>query len=295
MLGIDDLKGELGLNVSTFIGCDAPYGRAETVLFGAPFDSTTSYRPGTRFAPSAMRDGSAFGIEPYSPYFDADIADCNVCDIGDLMLSFGDAEYAVGVIEAAFRRVMGDGKRPLMIGGEHLVTLGGVKAAADRHKDLRILHFDAHADLRDAFFGRKLSHATVLRRCYDIVGGGRIYQLGIRSGDKDEFEFMKTHTRACPFNCDKFDEYAAELAGYPVYLTLDLDVLDSSVMPGTGTPEAGGISFAELVRCFLRLRSLNVDIVAADIVELSPPCDPLGGSVATACKTLREMLLGISK
>jgi len=293
MLGIDDLKGELDRNISTFIGCGAPYYRAKTVLFGAPFDSTTSYRPGARFAPRAMRDGSTFGIESYSPYFDDDIADKAVCDIGDLMLPFGDARCAIDAVETAFGRILDDGKKPVMIGGEHLVTLGGVKAAAKRYDNLRILHFDAHADLRDEFFGQKLSHATVLRRCHDIVGDGRIYQLGIRSGDKDEFTFMKTRTRACLFNCSKFDEYAAELAGQPVYLTIDLDVLDSSVLPGTGTPEAGGIGFAELVGCLLKLPRL--DIVAADIVELSPPCDPLGGSVAVACKTLREMLLGISK
>ena len=278
----------LDKNISTFIACDCEYDEAKIVLFGAPFDSTTSFRPGTRFASQAMRSES-FGIETYSAYQDKDLLDLKVFDSGDLELPFGSPEQALDDIRQRTRTILMDGKIPCMIGGEHLVTLGAVRAAAEKYPDLHIIQFDAHADLRDDYLGVKLSHACVLHRCHDILGDGRLFQFGIRSGDRDEFIFAKDHTFMNRFNFDHLEETVQKIGQSPVYFTLDLDVLDPSEFPGTGTPEAGGVTFKELLGAIETLSSLN--IVAFDMNELSPVYDPSGRSTALACKLLREMLL----
>lgn len=281
------------LNTETFIACESEYFEADTVIFGAPFDGTTSYRPGTRFAGKHIR-GESYGIETYSPYQDKDLEDLRVFDGGELDLPFGNTERVLEIIEDYTAGVFKDGKTPLMIGGEHLVTLGAVRAAVKKYPDLHIVHFDAHADLRDEYLGEKLSHACVLRRCHDIVGDGRIYQFGIRSGERAEFKFAEDHTYMNKFNLDTLLEACEKLKGKPVYFTIDLDVLDSSVFPGTGTPEAGGISFNELISGIITVGGL-LNVAAADINELSPPYDPSGVSTAAACKALRELLLAIHK
>ncbi|WP_207204886.1 agmatinase [Clostridium minihomine] len=277
-------------NIETFLGCDCEYEEAKAVLFGAPFDSTTSFRPGTRFASRAMR-GDSFGLETYSPYQDKDLSEIAVFDGGDLELCFGDTGKALGQIEAFADKILEDKKMPVMIGGEHLVTLGTVRAAVRHYPDLHVLHFDAHADLREEYLGATLSHATVLHRVWDLVGDGRIFQFGIRSGDQSEFLWGKEHVTTQKFNFDGLEETIQSLAGKPVYVTIDLDVLDPSVFPGTGTPEPGGVSFLELLRAVLSLKGLN--IVACDVNELSPVYDQSGVSTAVACKILRELLLTV--
>lgn len=275
-------------NVHTFIGCDCEYEDAGIVIFGAPYDSTTSFRPGTRFASSAMRNES-FGIETYSPYQDRDMLDISVFDSGDLELPFGNPDRALADIEERTGIILSDGKVPCMIGGEHLVTLGAVRAAAKQYSDLHIVHFDAHADLRDDYLGVKESHACVLRRCHDILGDGRIFQFGIRSGDREEFRFAEKHTFMRKFNFDGLSEIVQKIGQNPVYFTLDLDVLDPSEFPGTGTPEAGGVSFMQLLNAVREISKLN--IVGFDVNELSPVYDQTGRSTALACKLLREILL----
>ncbi|MPM53937.1 Agmatinase [bioreactor metagenome] len=193
------------------------------------------------------------------------------------------------IITAYTRELLEDGKLPCMIGGEHLVTLGAVKAVVQKYPELHMIHFDAHADLRDDYLGERLSHATVMRRTWDLVGDGKIFQFGIRSGEKSEFDFARAHTVMSKFNFDGLDQAVKELAGKPVYLTIDLDVLDSSVFPGTGTPEAGGVTFNELLSAMQKLCGLS--IVACDVNELSPMLDASGASTAVACKVLRELLL----
>lgn len=279
-------------NIHTFIACDAEYADSKIVLFGAPFDSTTSYRPGTRFASSAIRNES-FGIETYSPYTDRDLLDISVFDSGDLELCFGNTEYALKDIEDRTALILNDGKIPFMIGGEHLVTLGAVRAVFKKYPDLHIIHFDAHADLRDNYLGAELSHASVIRRCHDLVGDGKIYQFGIRSGDREEFKWAKDHVFTNKFNFDCLSQTVEKLKGKPVYFTLDLDVLDPSVFCGTGTPEADGVSFRELINAVKEISQL--DIVGLDMNELSPIYDQSGASTALACKLLREILLMIYK
>ncbi len=178
-------------NIETFIGCDNSYEESKIVLFGAPFDSTTSFRPGTRFASKAMRSES-FGIETYSPYQDGDLEDFAVFDSGDLELPFGNTQRVLDQIEEHTAEILKDGKIPCMIGGEHLVTLGAMRAVVKQYPDVHIIHFDAHADLREDYLEERFSHATVLHRVWDLVGDGKIFQFGIRSGDRSEFVWQKT-------------------------------------------------------------------------------------------------------
>lgn len=277
-------------NVETFIGCDAEYDNAKIVLFGAPFDSTTSFRPGARFGSAAMRHES-FGLETYSPYQEADLTDYAVFDSGDLELCFGSAEAALADIEARAETILNDGKLPLLIGGEHLVTLGSVRAVLKKYPELHIIHFDAHADLREDYLGARLSHACVIRRCHDLIGDGRIHQFCIRSGDREEFRFAQAHTDMHPLTLEGLEETVAALGDTPVYFTIDLDCLDPSCFPGTGTPEAGGISFLQLLSAMRTVAKCHV--VGADVNELAPMLDPSGVSTATACKVLRELLLAL--
>lgn len=281
-------------NVENFIGCGSDYAAAKIVLYGAPFDSTTSFRPGARFGPAAMRHES-FGLETYSPYQDADLTDCAVFDSGDMELCFGSSEAALADIEARAAEILADGKLPLLLGGEHLVTLGAVRAAVKKYPNLHIIHFDAHADLRDDYLGAKLSHACVIRRCHELVGDGRIHQFCIRSGEREEFAFAKEHTQMQKFTFDGLEETVAQLKtdGTPVYFTIDLDCLDPAVFAGTGTPEAGGVSFVQLLAALRCVCTANV--IGADVNELAPMLDASGVSTATACKVLRELLLALHK
>lgn len=276
----------------TFFGLDCKFSEADVVIFGAPFDSTTSFRPGARFASRVMRSES-YGLESYSPYQDIDILDCSIMDSGDLELPFGSPKPALKAIESRTAKILSGGKIPVMIGGEHLVSLGAIRAAAAKYPNLRIIHFDAHTDLRDEYLGEKLSHASVIRRAWDIVGDGRIYQFGIRSGEKAEFEWAKAHTQLTKFDFDGLDDAVTLIGDKPVYLTIDLDVLDPSVFPGTGTPEAGGVAFVQLLGAMLKACKLN--IVACDINELAPTLDQSGASTATALKVLRELLIAIRR
>ena len=286
----------LKVPTSQFIGCDKLYREADTVLFGAPYDSTTSFRPGTRFGPSAMRMES-FGIETYSPAQDKDLVDdAEVFDSGDIELPFGAPEPALKMIEKRTAQILEDGKRPFLLGGEHLVTLGAFRAVHKKYPNVVIIHFDAHADLREDYLGNPLSHACVLRRCYDLIGEGRIFQFGIRSGTREEFAFMKAgHVTTEPFADRTVAKVVKSISQKtPVYLTIDMDVLDPSEFPGTGTQEAGGFSYAQLVDD-VRLICTRLNVVAMDNVELNPGLDPTGRSTALACKFLRECLLSLSQ
>ena len=281
-------------NIETFIGCNSDYSGARIVLYGAPFDSTTSFRPGARFGPSAMRHES-FGLETYSPYQDADLIDCAVFDSGDMELCLGSAEAALKDIEARAAEILRDGKLPLLLGGEHLVTLGAVRALTKHYPELHIVHFDAHADLRDDYLGAKFSHACVLRRCHDLLGDGRIHQFCIRSGERDQFRFAKQHTDLHPFCFDGLEQTVSFLKeqAVPIYFTIDLDCLDPSAFSGAGTPEAGGISVIQLLKAIGTVCTANV--VGADVNELAPALDQSGVSTATACKVLRELILALHK
>lgn len=278
-------------NIHTFIGCDTDFDEADLVIFGAPFDSTTSFRPGTRFAADYIRMDS-FGLETYSPYLDKDLADYSLTDIGNLDLPFGNAAKSLDVIEETAATILAADKIPFLIGGEHLVSLGTIRAAYKKHPNLKLIHFDAHTDLREHYMGEPLSHAAVIRRAWDFMGDGTIYQFCIRSGEKAEFEWAKTHTHLEKFTYDTLKSVVDSLGTEdPIYVTIDLDVFDPAIFSGTGTPEPGGIFFKDMIDILKTLSPLN--IIGADVVELSPHYDQTGVSTATACKVIRELMLTI--
>jgi agmatinase len=283
---------KLGCEENTLIGCESDFSDAELVILGAPFDGTTSFRPGARFAPSQMRIESV-GIETYSPYFDADLTDFKICDYGNLLLPFGTTERALQLIQEQARSIFQQDKKLLIIGGEHLVSLPAIMEAKRKYHDLVVIHFDAHTDLREDYMGEPLSHATVIRRVWELLGDRRIWQFGIRSGAREEFYWAKEgHTILQMHNFTGLAKAIVEIANRPVYLTIDLDVLDPSILPGTGTPEAGGVSFLDLVNALQEVSGLK--IIGSDLVELSPHYDQSGTSTAVACKVWRELAIALS-
>ena len=282
------------MHSASFIASGEDRASARVVLFGAPYDSTTSFRPGTRFGPAAIRSES-FGIETYSPLQDRDLDDFPFFDAGDLELPFGAPDRALEMIEAQAEEILAAGKIPFLLGGEHLVTLGAGRAVAKRYPDLHVIHFDAHADLRADYLGVQLSHACVMRRCHDLLGDGRIFQFGIRSGTREEFAFMRDgHVVTEPFSDATLPQVVESIPpDAPVYLTVDMDVLDPSAFPGTGTPEAGGFTYRQLVSDVVRICG-QLNVVGLDNVELAPTLDPTGRSTALACTFLRESLLALA-
>ncbi len=272
--------------------CSLPSSKkAKTMLVGVPYDGTSTFRPGSRFAPNAIRDAS-YGIESYSPYQDRDLRDIRFFDIGDIPLSFSLKELNLQIIETFISRIIRQGKRVVSLGGEHLISLPIIKAHATKYKKLAVIQLDAHSDLIDSFRGEKLSHATVMRRTAEIIGFENLYQLGIRSMVKEDRLLPFRDTHMCLFDLKKADEYIKQLKNRPVYVSIDLDVLDPSIFCGTGTPEPGGITFKELVDFIVKLKELNV--VGADVVELSPHYDQSGVSSITAAVVVREILLAIA-
>jgi len=271
-----------------FNSCNSKYESSSIILFGAPYDGTTSYRPGTRLAPNRIRLESV-GIETYSPYLDKELTDYHIHDAGDTDIFLGSAEKTLNSIYDKAKKMYLDHKKTLMIGGEHLVSYPTIKACMESHPNLRVVHFDAHTDLRDSFLGEDMSHATVLKKVADELGDHRLFQFGVRSGSKVEFEYAKKHQYIEIAGADTLPEILDQLQGYPLYITLDVDVLDPSIMSGTGTPEAGGITYKELLKALLQLKDQN--IVGVDIVELAPDYDMSGVSTATACTLIRELLL----
>ncbi len=271
----------------TWMGQNPDYDTANIIMLGLPFDGTVSYRSGSRFAPEQIRLAS-WGLEEYSPRFDKDINDCNFHDIGDLEFPLGNTVKSLELIKDNVKQIYDDGKRLLGIGGEHLVTYPEIVAISDVYgDDLAIVHFDAHTDLRDEYMGEKLSHSAVIKLCSSYVRPENIKQIGIRSGMKEEWEFMKRNNT---FIKDNNDYKSLDcLLGKKVFVTVDLDVLDPSVMSGTGTPESGGMSFNELMGWFEYLKKF--DIIGADVVELAPDYDTSGCSTAVATKVIRELLM----
>ena len=266
-----------------WMGQNPDYASSDIIMLGLPFDGTVSYRPGSRFAPEQIRLAS-WGLEEYSPNFDKHLEDINFHDAGDLEFPLGNTYKSLEVIEQNVEDIYKDGKKVFGIGGEHLITLPEIKAVSKFYKDLAIVHFDAHTDLREEYLGEEMSHSAVIRHASEIVAPENIKQIGIRSGMKEEFEFMKKHGTLV----HKFEELDV-LKSKKIFVTVDLDVLDPSVMPGTGTPESGGMQFKELIDWFKYLK--NFDIIGADVVELAPDYDASGVSTAVATKVIRELLM----
>ena len=266
-----------------WMGENKDYNSSNIVMLGLPFDGTVSYRPGSRFAPEQIRLAS-WGLEEYSPYFDKHLEDCNFHDAGDLEFPLGNTVKSLDVIEQNVYDIYKDGKRVFGIGGEHLVTLPEIKAVSKFYDNLAIVHFDAHTDLREEYLGEEMSHSAVIRHSGNIVGFENLKQIGIRSGMKNEFELMAKYNTLAK----KYEDLDV-LRDKNIFVTVDLDVLDTSIMPGTGTPEVGGLTFNELLGWFNYLSKFN--IVGADVVELAPDYDTSGASTAVATKVIRELLM----
>jgi len=276
-----------------YMGSTDDYESARVVIFGAPMDVTVSFRPGTRHGPQQVRQVSS-GLEEYSVDLDRDLSDYAYYDAGDVALPFGTVQESLRRISQVTGEVLAGGKFPLVLGGEHLITLAVVREVAKLYPDLAVVHFDAHADLRDDYIGEKYSHATVMRRVTELVGGRNIYQFGIRSGTKDEFAFARQHTNlfthevAAPLR-----DVIPGLKGRPVYVSLDIDVVDPAFAPGTGTAEPGGCTVREITKAVHLLGDLNV--VGFDLVEVSPIYDPSERTSLLAAKLVREAILSFCK
>ncbi len=266
-----------------WIGSVDTYSESDIVMVGLPFDGTCSYRPGSRFAPERLRLAS-WGLEDYSPTYDKHLDETKFYDAGELEFPLGNTEKTLSLIESNASHIFNDNKKYLGIGGEHLVTFPAVKACKEKYGNLGIIHFDAHTDLREDYLGEKLSHASVMRRIGEIVGFENIKQIGIRSGLKEEFDLMKEYNTLVK---DKKD--IEVLRGKKIFLTIDVDVLDPSVMPGTGTPEPDGLLYRELAEWIYYLK--DFDIVGADIVELAPDYDKSEVSTAVVTKIIRDVLM----
>lgn len=255
-------------------------------LFGVPYDGTTSFRPGTRFGPAAIRDVSS-GLESYDPQLDLDLEDLAFADLGAVAIPFGAPEPVVEAVGRATGAVLDLGLAPLMLGGEHSISSGAVAAVARRHPDLVLVQLDAHADLRQEWLGARHSHACAMRRCLEVLPSGELRQIAIRSGTREEFQELRATGRLVPI--DAMAAALAPLRGRPLYLTVDLDWFDPAVLPGTGTPEPGGFHWPQFAELVEELRQHR--LVAADVVELAPQLDPSGVSAVLAAKVTRSLLL----
>lgn len=277
---------------NVFIASKQNYEQARAVIYGMPMDFTVSFRPGSRFGPARIREVS-IGLEEYSPYLDKSLDEISYFDAGDLLLPFGNAARSLELIENYTDGLFRDGKFPLGLGGEHLVTWPVVKAAARAYPNLALIHIDAHADLREQYEGEQLSHSTPVRKIAELIGGNNVYQFGIRSGDKEEFNYAKAHTHLYPFDVlEPLKQVLPELSGRPVYVTIDIDVLDPACAPGTGTAEAGGITSKELLAAIHAIARSDIKVIGADIVEVAPVYDPTEQTQIVASKLVREILLG---
>lgn len=289
---VSHVKFDQKYSGNVFIASGEDYTGSRAVIYGMPMDYTVSFRPGARFGPAKIREVS-IGLEEYSPYLNRTLDEIDYFDAGDLPLPFGNAARSLEMIGQYVRLLLNDGKFPLGLGGEHLVSWPVIREVAARYPDLALIHIDAHADLREQYEGEPLSHSTPIRKATDLIGGVNVYQFGIRSGTKEEFQFARENINLYPFEVlEPLRKVLPSLAGRPVYVTIDIDVLDPSAAPGTGTAEAGGITSKELLAAIHAIAHSEVNVVGADLVEVAPIYDPSEQTPIVAAKLIREMLLG---
>ena len=279
-----------------FMGAQRGIDQSRVSLLGVPYDGTCCFRPGARFGPSAIREDS-YGIETYCPQLDLDLEDINFADIGSLDVPLGDAKLTLDYIRDATNILLKNNLKPLIIGGEHSITIGIIKSIITNYPDLIMLQLDAHADLRDEWLGSKFSHACTMKRCLEILPSKKIFQIGIRSGTKSEFLEMNNSKRLIQHtlgeNAKSLEEALKSFKGRPIYLTFDLDWFDPSVMPGTGTPEPGGYFWGDFAAIINVIKSHN--LIGADVVELSPKLDNTGISSILAAKVIRSLIMLLDK
>jgi len=272
-----------------FTGNTKNFAVAKAVILGLPMDYTVSFRPGSRLGPQRIREVS-YGVEEYSFYLDRSLLERSYYDAGDLALPIGNVEGSMEIIRDAIRVVLAAGKMPICLGGEHLVSWPVIQAMHEKYPNLAIVHFDAHADLRADYLGEPNSHATVMRRAAELIGPKNLYQFGIRSGTREERQYAEANTNMF-FNQihPALNQVLPALRKRPVYISLDIDVVDPAYAPGTGTPEPGGCSSWEIIQAIHLLGQCN--IVGFDLVEVSPGLDLSQITAILAAKILREAIL----
>lgn len=266
----------------------------ERIVIGIPFDGTVSNRPGARFGPRAIRDAS-MEIEDYSPYLNKDITNIKIHDAGDIQIPFGYTETTLQIISKNYRQFLEHNKRIIALGGEHLISLPLIEEQYNKYgSDLFVIQFDAHADLRNEYLGVRFSHATVMHHVVDIIGPENYSAIGVRSGTKGEWNIINKQNNyfggsSLRSFSDFVDSYVTKLSGRKIYITVDIDVFDPSLVSGTGTPEPGGISYNDFIYVLKMISQL--DITGVDIVELAPDYDNSGVSAIVGASILREMLI----
>ncbi len=264
-------------------------------ITGVPFDGTSTYRPGARFAPDAIREAS-FSLETFSPFLDKDLIGFDYADWGDLDAAPGNVLRIIEETEKRVAEIVESKSSPVILGGEHTITAGAVKALLKKYPDLAVLQFDAHADFRDDYMDEKYNHATVMKRISELMDPHEIYRLGIRSGTREE---LIDAGISLPIDIgDYIGKNASNVIinipeAQPLYVTIDMDVFDPSLVPGVGNPEPHGITWREFVQLTRALAFRNV--VGFDVVELSPQYDSTGVSAIVAASVVREMLLSLYK
>ena len=273
---------------TNYISASASFEKSSGVILGCPYDGSASFRPGARFGPSAIRRAS-WGIETFSPYFQKDLSQCSIHDMGDLELPLGEKKISLGLIRMALRKILSKKKFPILLGGDHLITLPIIEETLPIYPHLHLLQIDAHTDLREDYLGESLSHSTVMRKVVDHLGEGRLFQIGIRSGTEEEYKLARKMKSIVSIDSDSLSSMIKRLRNQSVYITLDLDVMDPSLLPGVGTPEPGGLTFQEFISLIKKLQGLHV--IGFDMVELTPDYDPTQISSVTASVILREMIL----
>ncbi len=280
---------------NVFIRSHQNYEESQAVIYGMPMDWTVSFRPGSRFGPARIREVSV-GLEEYSPYLDRLLEEVKYFDAGDIPLPFGNVEGSLEAIRSFVRKVLEDGKMPIGLGGEHLVTWPVIQAVYEKYKDLVIFHFDAHTDLRDSYEGYPYSHSTPIKKACDLIGGKNVYSFGIRSGMKEEFEWAKENMNLYKFDVlEPVKQVLPTIGNRPIYLTIDIDVLDPSAAPGTGTTEAGGITSRELLDTIHFMANSGANVIGCDLVEVAPIYDHSEMTQIVASKMVRELILGFVK
>ncbi len=278
-----------------FMGAQRNSKDCKVGLYGVPYDGTTSFKPGARFGPNSIREVSN-GLETYCPQLNSDLEDLKYVDFGSIQINHGSPEPVLRSVKKSTQNIFELGLNPLMLGGEHSITIGAVSAAAELYPDLVLLQLDAHADLRDEWLGSKNNHACTIRRCLEVLPSKEVLQVGIRSGTRKEFFELNDKKRLIPHEVGRgashLEKALERFYGQPIYITIDLDWFDPSVLPGTGTPEPGGFYWRDFAAIIDVIKKHN--IVAGDVVELAPQIDISGISSVLAAKVVRSLIIILS-
>ena len=279
-----------------FMGANKNLSDCSIGLFGVNYDGTTSFKPGARFGPNAIRNVSE-SLETYCPFVNKDLNLINYFDAGSLKLDLSDTRSIIKTVKSGTNFLLNNNLKPLILGGEHSISIGVIEALVEKYPTLIMIQLDAHADLRNSYQNNKYSHACTIRRCLEILPSKKVFQIGIRSGTKEEFTIMNNNHQLIKFRTgDSIIEIQKTLEPFkkhPIYLTIDLDWFDPSLLSGTGTPEPGGFFWHDFEKI---IELLNIfEIIGCDIVELSPDLDNSGISSIVAAKTTRSLIMTLDK